>query len=88
MELIEAVVLGIVQGMILLRLMRFNRYLLAAFLFISLSTGVFNMGKPNFYLPKYLYEITHDYDGPIEGIVKFLNKNAKDGETVKIIYGP
>ena len=39
------------------------------------------------YITNYLYEITHDYDGPIEGIVEFLNENAKPGDTVKIPYG-
>jgi len=28
----------------------------------------------------FLYEITHDYDGTNEGIVKFLNQNAKEGD--------
>jgi hypothetical protein len=35
----------------------------------------------------YFYEITHDYDGPIEGIVKYLNQNAKKSEIVAITYG-
>lgn len=78
---------ALIQGMILLRLYRFNRYLLGAFLVLSVFTGIFNMGTPSFYFPRYLYEITHDYDGPIEGIVRFLNKNSKEGDTVKIIYG-
>ena len=30
----------------------------------------------------YLYEITHDYDGPIEGIVTYLNEHAKPGDLV------
>lgn len=30
---------------------------------------------PFFY---YLYEITHDYDGPVEGIVKFLKSNGNE----------
>lgn len=79
--------LAVLEGMILLRLARFNKILLGAFLAISITTGVFNMGYPNPLFPKYVYEITHDYDGPIEGIVKFLNENAKEGDTVKIIYG-
>jgi len=33
------------------------------------------------------YEITHDYDGPIEGIVKYLNKNAGDDDIVLTEYG-
>jgi len=35
----------------------------------------------------YLYEITHDYDGPIEGIVKYLNKHGTDDDIVVITYG-
>lgn len=35
----------------------------------------------------YLYEITHDYDGPIEGIVKYLSKHGKETDVVAITYG-
>jgi len=35
----------------------------------------------------YLYEITHDYDGPMEGIVKFLKKHGKEEEVVLTNYG-
>lgn len=35
----------------------------------------------------YLYEITHDYDGPLEGISKYLNKNANKDDEVLITYG-
>ena len=37
-------------------------------------------------LPDYLYEITHDYDGPIEGIVKYLKENAKPDDIVAVTY--
>jgi hypothetical protein len=37
-------------------------------------------------LSDYFYEITHDYDGPVEGIVKYLNQNAKKNEVVAITY--
>jgi len=40
----------------------------------------------DFYLLEYIYEITHDYDGPVEGTVKFLKQHAKPGDTVKIAY--
>ena len=33
-------------------------------------------------MPDYLYEITHNYDGPIEGIVTYLNANGRDGDIV------
>lgn len=35
----------------------------------------------------YLYEITHDYNGPIEGIAKYLNQNGSKNDTVAITYG-
>ena len=35
----------------------------------------------------FMYEITHDYDGPIEGIVKYLNEHAKKTDVVAITYG-
>jgi hypothetical protein len=34
----------------------------------------------------YIYEITHDYDGPVEGIVKYLRKHAHKGDLVLITY--
>ena len=43
--------------------------------------------KPRFYFLNYLYEITHDFKGPCEAIVDYLRVNAKDGDSVKIIYG-
>lgn len=82
--------LAVVQSLILVRLLRFNKYLFAGFLALSLFTGVFNMGRFEFLLPKYLYEITHDYDGPVEGIARFFWKRSekiKRGDTVKISYG-
>jgi hypothetical protein len=34
----------------------------------------------------YIYETTHDYDGPVEGIVEYLNAHGKEGDTVLITY--
>jgi 4-amino-4-deoxy-L-arabinose transferase-like glycosyltransferase len=35
----------------------------------------------------YLYEITHDYDGPCEGIVRYLNEHGNPDDVVAITYG-
>lgn len=40
-----------------------------------------------FPLYNYLYEITHDFDGPIEGIVELLRAQAKPNDRVFISYG-
>lgn len=38
-------------------------------------------------LGDFLYELSHDYDGPIEGIVKYLNDNGDKDDIVAITYG-
>lgn len=35
----------------------------------------------------FVHEIRNDFDGPIEGIVRFLKKHARPGDTVAISYG-
>lgn len=37
-------------------------------------------------MPDYLYELTHDYVGPVDGIVKFLRENARPGDVVAVSY--
>lgn len=34
----------------------------------------------------YVYELTHDYDGPVEGIVNYLNAHGNPGDTVAVTY--
>ncbi len=38
-------------------------------------------------LRDFVGELRHDYDGPIEGIVDFLNQHADPDDTVGIVYG-
>jgi len=38
-------------------------------------------------LRPFIHEITHDYDGPIEGMVKFLDEHGSPDDTVAISYG-
>lgn len=77
----------IIEAIILSRWWKINRYLTAAVILVLLLTNVFNNPKIRFPLFEYLYEITHDYDGPNEGIVKFLRKNANPQDIVKVPYG-
>ena len=35
----------------------------------------------------YVHELSHDYDGPIEGIVRFLEQHARPDDTVAVVYG-
>jgi hypothetical protein len=38
-------------------------------------------------LDRFVYELTHDFDGPIEGLVRFLRANARPGDRIAIVYG-
>ena len=38
-------------------------------------------------IPDFFYELTHNYNGPIKGIVRFLNTYAKPQDVVAITYG-
>lgn len=38
------------------------------------------------YIAEYLYEITHSYHGPVEGMVAFLKEHARPGDTIKVPY--
>lgn len=40
----------------------------------------------NYEFKNFIYEIFHDYDGPIEGIVKYLNENGNKNQVVAINY--
>jgi 4-amino-4-deoxy-L-arabinose transferase-like glycosyltransferase len=35
---------------------------------------------------EYVYELTHDFNGPVEGIADYLNEHARDGDVVGITY--
>lgn len=50
----------------------------AAAVIVIVATGQFRY---------YLYEITHDFDGPGEGICKYLNEHGEPNDIVAIDYG-
>ncbi|MCE5341466.1 MAG: glycosyltransferase family 39 protein [Planctomycetaceae bacterium] len=52
--------------------------LAAAAIIAVIATGQFRY---------YIYEITHDFDGPMEGICKYLNEHGEPNDTVAIDYG-
>ncbi len=51
------------------------------------AAGVFALWLALSPIRDFLHEITNGYDGPIEGIVRFLNKRAQPGDAVAISYG-
>ena len=44
-------------------------------------------GQPRSELLNYAYELTHDYDGPDEGVVRLLQQEASSGDLVVANYG-
>jgi 4-amino-4-deoxy-L-arabinose transferase-like glycosyltransferase len=55
-------------------------HLLLAVLAVALLVGTSRIRD-------YFYEITHDYDGPCEGISRYLNEHGSDNDVVAITYG-
>jgi 4-amino-4-deoxy-L-arabinose transferase-like glycosyltransferase len=70
--------LMLLGGALLAALARRSGLLAAAALAAFVATGD---------LRGYLYELTHDFAGPVEGIVAFLRENGRDGDVVAISYG-
>jgi 4-amino-4-deoxy-L-arabinose transferase-like glycosyltransferase len=50
---------------------------------IVIVAGILSTGK----LKDYFYEITHDYKGPIKGIVSYLREHGSKDDVVAISYG-
>ena len=84
--------LFILQARIVVGWMKFSKPLAVVGIVTLLFTNIFTMGAPfrkplQSLMVEYIGEITHDYDGPVEGIVKYLKARARPGDTVKINYG-
>nr|MBU1327714.1 glycosyltransferase family 39 protein [Candidatus Omnitrophota bacterium] len=89
--------LYILQAWIFVTFLSKRKIICAILILLLIFTNLFHNSLPyifkkklaketDFYLVKYLYEITHDYDGPLEGTVIFLKQHARPGDTVKVAY--
>lgn len=54
---------------------------------VVIDQAVGQLGTIQSYPYEYLYELTHTYDGPLEGIARYLNRFGHPGDTVMIDYG-
>ena len=82
----------IIMSLLIVGWLKLNTIAAALLFAIACFTNSFHTGSPfakKLWIPlkDITYELTHDYDGPTEGIVRFLNKNARPGDTVKLIMG-
>jgi 4-amino-4-deoxy-L-arabinose transferase-like glycosyltransferase len=69
---------ALVAGGVIGALAGWSRLLAAGLVVCNLALGP---------IAQYLYEIRHDYDGPIKGIVTYLNAHAARGDVVAVSYG-
>lgn len=60
---------------------------LVALLALGLDRSQLLGGSVTVPLGEYAWEITHDVDGPIKGIVRYLRAEARPGDRVLITYG-
>jgi hypothetical protein len=74
-------------GLLIGSLLERSLLLAAAIVLLWTATGSLHQWTATGPLHRFAYEISHDFDGPIEGIVKFLKQNARPGDTVAITYG-
>jgi 4-amino-4-deoxy-L-arabinose transferase-like glycosyltransferase len=78
-------------GFIINKIMDSSRIAAYSILLLLIFTNVFSLTMPPYQMRfdffNYLYEITHDYDGPNEGIVNYLKKHGQADQFVITNYG-
>lgn len=53
---------------------------------LAIATLVLHTGQPRAPLAEFAGELTHEYRGPMDGVIEHLRQHARPGETVKIPY--
>lgn len=78
-------------GLIIGKIMESTKILASIVLLLFIFTNVFSLILPphqiRFDFLNYIYEITHDYDGPNEGIVNYLKRQGNQNQFLKTNYG-
>ncbi|MFC1631553.1 glycosyltransferase family 39 protein [Candidatus Omnitrophota bacterium] len=83
---------AILMAVLITGLLKVNKPLSLLLFIVVCFTNILHMGAPfrkKLWIPQVSIfdQLTHDYDGPVEGIVRYLQENAKSTDTVKINYG-
>lgn len=82
---------SLLLGLIIGKIMESTKILALIVLLLLIFTNVFSLILPphqiRFDFLNYFYEITHDYDGPNEGIVKCLKEHGNQNQFLKTNYG-
>jgi len=81
----------VLPALVIDRIMIFSKALAWSVMVLLIFTNVFSLTLPPYALRfdflNYLYEITHDYDGPNEGIVTYLKTHGNQDQFVITNYG-
>ena len=82
--------LFMLEGFLIFRVFQQKKVLAVGILALVIFTnipGKANPAKLRSYFSYYIYEITHEYTGPLEAVCRYLDFRARPGERVKIIKG-
>ena len=82
--------LCLIEAFILFRIFQWKKALAIFILFLAIFTNLLarpNPAKFKAYFMDYIYEITHEYTGPLEALCDYLDLHAKPGERIKIVKG-
>ena len=81
----------VLLALVIDRIMVFSKAVAGSVMVLLIFTNVFSLTLPPYALRfdflNYLYEITHDYDGPNEGIVTYLRTHGHQDQFVITNYG-
>jgi 4-amino-4-deoxy-L-arabinose transferase-like glycosyltransferase len=80
----------IIEAFLIVRIFRWQKSLAVVIILLIIFTNFFsrfNPAKLRSYFLDYLYEITHEYTGPLEALCDYLNLHAKPGDRIKIVKG-
>lgn len=80
--------LCLIEAFLLYKIFRWKRTLAVAIGALIIFTNFLSRpDKPRLYFLNYLYELTHEYTGPMEAVSKYLKAHAMSGDKIKIIKG-
>ena len=84
-------VCALLLGLVVWRIWDFHKATSGGLLALLVFTNVFALPLPThqlkFDFPNFLYELTHDYDDPNEGIVRYLKEHGSEDQFLITNYG-
>ncbi len=82
--------LCLIEAFLVYRIFKWKKLAAVIIILLIIFTnflGRFNPARMETYFLDYLYELTHEYTGPLEALCDYLDLHAKSGERIKIVKG-